>query len=244
MGRYTGRGVALAGMQGLFVSFEGPEGAGKTTQARRLAGDLRTEGHDVVLTREPGGTPLAEAIRGLILREAGTGGAPMSPATEALLFTAARADHVERLIRPALDAGKIVICDRFTGSTLAYQGGGRGLDAGALAAAQHLATGGLRPELTLLLDLPVRDGLARRFADGEGDAPNRLDAESEAFHERVRATYHRLAIADPATWVIVDADQPPVAVASVIGDTVRSVLRNRRTSDWRVRQQAVETGRP
>lgn len=228
-------GAALAGMQGLFISFEGPEGAGKTTQARRLAEDLRSEGHEVVLTREPGGTALAEAIRGLVLREAGSDGVPMSAATEALLFTAARADHVERLIRPALGAGKVVICDRFTGSTLAYQGGGRGLDASALRAAQQLATGGLRPDLTLLLDLPVRDGLARRFADSEGAAPNRLDAESEAFHERVRAAYHRLAVDEPSTWVIVDADRPSVAVASTIGDTVRSVLRNRRTSNRRVR---------
>ncbi|CAA9574783.1 MAG: Thymidylate kinase [uncultured Thermomicrobiales bacterium] len=231
-------------MQGLFVSFEGPEGAGKTTQARRLAEDLRSEGHDVVLTREPGGTPLAEAVRGLVLRHAESGGVPMSAATEALLFTAARADHVDRLIRPALDAGRVVICDRFTGSTLAYQGGGRGLDADALTAAQELATGGLRPDLTLLLDLPVRDGLDRRFGDGEGDTPNRMDAESEAFHERVRATYHRLAAAEGSTWVIVDAGRPPVAVAAAIGDTVRSVLRNRRTSDRRVPHQAVETGRP
>ena len=229
------------GMQGLFVCFEGPEGAGKTTQARRLADELRAAGHEVVLTREPGGTPLAEAIRGLVLSQT-VGGSAMSPATEALLFTAARSDHVERLIRPALAQGKVVICDRFTGSTLAYQGGGRGLDGEALAAAQLLATSGLTPDLTLLLDLPVGDGLARRFADRDGDTPNRLDAESDAFHERVRATYLRLAGADPATWVIVPADQPPVAVASAIGDTVRSVLRERRTTLSHALYEAVDAG--
>ncbi len=228
-------------MRGLFVSFEGPEGAGKTTQARRLADDLRADGHEVVLTREPGGTSLAEAIRDLVLSQAVAGSA-MAPATEALLFTAARSDHVERLIRPALADGKVVICDRFTGSTLAYQGGGRGLDGEALAAAQLLATGGLTPDLTLLLDLPVREGLARRFADQDGDAPNRLDAESDAFHERVRATYLRLADADPATWVIVPADQAPVAVASMIGDTVRSVLREQRTAFPRALHESVDTG--
>lgn len=230
-------------MKGLFVCFEGPEGAGKTTQARRLADDLRAGGHEVVLTREPGGTPLAEAIRALVLSQAMAGGA-MSPATEALLFTAARSDHIERLIRPALAEGKVVICDRFTGSTLAYQGGGRGLDGGALTAAQFLATGGLTPDLTLLLDLPVREGLARRFADRDGDAPNRLDAESDAFHERVRATYLRLAGADPATWVIVRADQSPVAVASMIGDTVRSVLWERRIESSRALHEVVDAGCP
>ena len=231
-------------MQGLFVSFEGPEGAGKTTQTRRLADDLRAGGYDVVLTREPGGTPLAEAIRSLVLSQTAAGGLPMSAATEALLFTAARADHIARLIRPALADGKVVICDRFTGSTLAYQGGGRGLDPAALAAAQILATGGLVPNVTLLLDLPVELGLSRRYADPDGEVPNRLDAESMAFHERVRATYRRLAATDPATWVIVPADRDPVAVASMISDTVRSVLGARRPADRPARHQAVEAGRP
>jgi dTMP kinase len=230
-------------MRGLFVSFEGPEGAGKTTQARRLADNLQAEGYDVVLTREPGGTPLAEAIRGLVLgQQVEANGQPMAPATEALLFTAARADHVERLIRPALAEGKVVICDRFTGSTLAYQGGGRGLDPEALSAAQFLATGGLVPDVTLLLDLSVREGLLRRFADEDGEAPNRLDAESVAFHERASETYRRLAAADPATWVIVPADQGPVAVASLIGDTVRSVLDARQPAVCLARNVVVGTG--
>lgn len=237
-----GRGVTLAGMQGLFVSFEGPEGAGKTTQARWLANDLRASGYDVVLTREPGGTPLAEAIRNLVLSQSEAADQPMSAATEALLFTAARADHVARLIRPALAEGKVVICDRFTGSTLAYQGGGRRLDPEALASAQRLATGGLIPDLTLLLDLSVRAGLLRRFADRDSEAPNRLDAESVGFHERVRETYRRLAAADPATWVIVPADQAPVAVASLIGDTVRSVLAARKPAVRPDRHETVETG--
>lgn len=229
-------------MQGLFVSFEGPEGAGKTTQARRLADSLQAIGYQVVLTREPGGTPLAEAIRDLVLGQTTTGGSVMSAATEALLFTAARSDHVERLIRPALAEGKVVICDRFTGSTMAYQGGGRGVDSEALAAAQLLATDGLTPDLTLLLDLPVREGLARRFADRDGDAPNRLDTETDAFHERVRATYLRLADAGRPSWVIVRADRPPVAVASAINDTVRSVLRERPMSFRRAQDDAVDAG--
>ena len=229
-------------MQGLFVSFEGPEGAGKTTQAHRLAEHLRADGYDVVLTREPGGTPLAESIRELVLSHAGTGDGPMSAATEALLFTAARADHVERLIRPALAEGKVVLCDRFAGSTLAYQGGGRGLDPDALAAAQRLATGDLRPDLTLLLDLPAEQGLRRRFADPGPEVPNRLDEESIGFHERVRASYLRLAAANPATWVIVPADPGPIAVASLIGDTVRSVLGARQPAVRRAQHHVVETG--
>lgn len=216
-------------MPGLFVTFEGPEGAGKSTQARRLADALRADGHVVTLTREPGGTALAEAVRDLVLDHARAGDGPMSAAAEALLFTAARADHVDRLIRPALAVGQIVICDRFVGSTLAYQGGGRGLDEADLLAAQRLATGGLTPDLTLLLDLPAAAGLARRFADRDGDAPNRLDGETIAFHERVRERYRRLAAADPATWVVIAAERDPVAVAGTIGDTVRSLLASRRS---------------
>jgi dTMP kinase len=182
-----------------------------------------------VLTREPGGTPLAEGVRALVLAHGGDageapGGEPMAPETEALLFTAARADHVRRVIRPALAAGRVVVCDRFVGSTLAYQGGGRGVAPDALLAAQALATGGLLPDLTLLLDLPVATGLARRLAAGEADAPNRLDLESVAFHERVRTTYLDLAAADPLSWRVVRADRDPVEVAREITDTVRSVL--------------------
>lgn len=210
---------------GRFLVFEGPEGSGKSSQARRLADDLRAAGHDVVLTREPGGTPLAEALRALVLDPA-EGAAGMSAATESLLFTAARADHVDRVIRPALAAGKIVICDRFVGSTLAYQGGGRGLDLDALRAAQVIATGGLRPDLTLLLDLPAAEGLARRFADRNGDGLNRLDEESTAFHERVRETYLTLAAADPDRWSIVSAGPPPEVVAGHIAELVRSVVQH------------------
>lgn len=214
-------------MPGLFVTFEGPEGAGKSTQARRLAEALRADGHVVTLTREPGGTALAEAVRDLVLDHGRAGDGPMSAAAEALLFTAARADHVDRLIRPALAAGQIVICDRFVGSTLAYQGGGRGLEEADLLAAQRLATGGLTPDLTLLLDLPAAAGLARRFADRDGDAPNRLDGETIAFHDRVRERYHHLAAADPAIWVVIAAEHDPVAVAGAINDTVRSLLAGR-----------------
>lgn len=226
---------------GRFLVFEGLEGSGKSTQARQLADHLRSAGHDVVLTREPGGTPLAEAVRDLVLNPA-AGMDDMSAATEALLFTAARADHVDRVIRPALAAGRLVICDRFVGSTLAYQGGGRGLDLDDLRAAQAVATGGLWPDLTLLLDLPAPEGLARRFADRHGDGPNRLDEESLAFHERVRETYLALAAADPGRWRVVPAGPAPEMVAASIAEQVRSVVQHSRPATTNGASGAREAG--
>jgi dTMP kinase len=190
-------------MTGLFVTFEGGEGSGKSTQLARLAVRLRARGLDPLVTREPGGTPLAEGIRELLLDPARRPG----PMSEALLMEAARADLVAGLLRPALDAGRVVLCDRYDDSTLAYQGGGRGLEPGLLAALNRAATGGLKPGLTLLYDVPTGVGLARR-GSAEGDT-NRLDREPADFHDRVRRRYLELAAAEPARWVVLDATATP-----------------------------------
>jgi dTMP kinase len=191
----------------MFITLEGPEGAGKTTQLRSLADFLRARGHDVVTTREPGGTPIGDQIRG-VLHD--TANVAMSPTAEMLLYAASRAQLVAEVIRPALAAGRVVLCDRYADSTMAYQGYGRSLDRDALAALTTIATGGLWPDLTLLLDVDVERGLARRR--DEGEEMNRLDLEAVAFHQRVRDGYLTLAAAEPARWQIIDADRPPDAV--------------------------------
>lgn len=190
-------------MPGLFVTFEGGEGSGKSTQITRLEARLRSLGLDPLLAREPGGTPLAEAVRGVLLDRAHRPG----PVSEALLMLAARADLVRTTLRPALESGRVVLCDRYGDSTLAYQGGGRGLDAAQLGEWNRTATGGLQPDLTLLFDVPPELGLARR-ANAIGTA-NRIDLESEAFHARVRERYLQLAAAEPERFVVLDASQSP-----------------------------------
>ncbi len=193
-------------MPGLFVTFEGGEGSGKTTVLRRLEARLRARGLDPLVTREPGGTPLAEGVRALLLAEAFAPGA----LAEALLMEAARADLVATLIRPALAAGRVVLCDRYADSTLAYQGGGRGLDGAMLAEWNRVATGGLVPDLTLLFDLPPELGLSRRA--GAAGETNRLDREDLAFHTRVHHAYHALAAAAPARWLTLDARETPEVI--------------------------------
>lgn len=184
----------------MFITFEGPEGSGKTTQARLLAEHLRQKGYAVVLTREPGGTAIGDEIRAVLHNPDHV---EMSPWTEVFLYTASRAQLVAQVIRPALKAGKVVICDRFYDSTLAYQGYGRGLDLAALWRITRLATGGLVPDLTLYLDVPPDEGLARRRLGG-GEW-NRMDQETLAFHRRVRAGYLELAGLEPERWAIIDA---------------------------------------
>jgi dTMP kinase len=215
-------------MPGLFVTFEGGEGSGKSTQIARLAARLRSLGGEPVVTREPGGTALAEGIRELLLQRGGP--PPSDPAadphpnrvSEALLMVAARADLVEKVIRPALAAGRAVLCDRYGDSTLAYQGGGRGLDGTMLAEWNRVATGGLVPDLTLLFDLDPEVGLARRA--GVSGSANRLDRESLEFHRRVRARYLELAAAEPSRWLVVDATLP----AATLEDTVWVAVNARR----------------
>lgn len=197
--------------RGRFFVLEGPEGAGKSTQAERLAAWLRDRGQVVVVTREPGGTRLGEEIRRLLLAP---DGCAILPQSEALLYAAARAQHVGELILPALGRGETVVSDRFVDSSIAYQAGGRRLPLDQVLAVQRLATQGLEPDLRILLDLPVEEGLRRR-REGDGEW-NRIDGERLAFHRRVRAEYRRLAADRPEAWLVVDAAQPVDRVTEAI----------------------------
>jgi dTMP kinase len=207
-----------------FITFEGIEGSGKTTQVALLADALRARGYTVVTTREPGGTRLGEELRGLLLMS----DVPIDPAAEAYLMTAARAQHVRDVIAPALMDGSVVICDRFADSTFAYQGGGRGLPTDVLRRLQELAIGGLIPDQTILLDLPVESGLGRRRGEG---AMNRIDAETVEFHERVAAWFQHEARSGDQRWLVVDATEAPSMVHTAI---LEGVL-HRLESDGEVR---------
>jgi dTMP kinase len=201
--------------RGWFITVEGGEGAGKSTQVRRLARRLEAGGIAVVTTREPGGSPGAEAIRALLV----TGAADRwSPVTETLLVNAARRDHIERVIAPALARGAIVICDRFADSTRAYQGAGGGAPPALIATLEDAVLEGLRPDLTLILDLPAAAGLAR--AAGRGGAEARFEAKGPAFHERLRAAFLAIAEAEPDRCALIDADQAPDAVEAAIWTAV------------------------
>ena len=184
----------------MFITFEGSEGCGKTSQMAALVKFLRAEGHPVLATREPGGTPIGDQIRTVITSLQNTG---MLPRTEILLFQASRAQLVEQIIRPHLDEGEVVICDRFGDSTLAYQGYGYQLDLELLRLMVSFATGGLKPDLTLLLDLDVEMGLQRRAKAG---GMNRLDNYDLEFYRRVRSGYLEMATLEPQRWVVVDAE--------------------------------------
>lgn len=186
----------------MFITFEGPDGSGKTTQIAPLAEYLRQRGLRVLTTREPGGTAISEQVRAILHSMENTA---MHPRSETLLYLAARAQHVEEIIRPALARGEIVLCDRYADSTLAYQGYGHGNDLQTLRQLLHFATGGLWPDLTLLFDLSAEEGLRRRQAGG-GEW-NRLDAYQLGFHQRVCAGYRALAQEDPRRWVVLDAAQ-------------------------------------
>jgi dTMP kinase len=186
---------------GLFITLEGPEGAGKSTNREYLAEHLRAQGLDVVLSREPGGTPLAERIRELLLVPSDEA---MAADTELLLVFAARAQHLAQVIRPALARGAVVLCDRFTDATYAYQGGGRGLSQERIAALEAFVQGELRPDLTLIFDLPVEVGLARASARGRLD---RFEQEGRAFFDAVRHTYLQRAAAEPQRYRVVNAAQ-------------------------------------
>jgi dTMP kinase len=187
----------------MFITLEGPEGSGKTSQIGPLAEFLRQRGLDVLTTREPGGTPIGDQIRTVLHSLDNTA---MHPRTETLLFQSARAQLVEQVIRPQLQRGGIVISDRYADSTLAYQGYGHGLPLEQVRAIINFATGELKPDLTLLLDVDVELGLQRR---SQGGGWNRLDAYTLDFHRRVRQGYHVLAQAEPQRWAIIDAAQAP-----------------------------------
>ncbi len=202
---------------GRFITLEGGEGAGKSTQAARLADTLRAAGVEVVVSREPGGTPGAEAVRALLVEGDAT---RWSAAAEACLVNAARADHVERLIRPALEAGSWVICDRFVDSTLAYQGAGKGLADSVLRNLHHLSAADLWPDLTLILDLPEAEGLARAGARGGAGRFERHDAD---FHARVAQGFRDLASAEPRRCRLIDAAGDADAVAARIWAEVRAM---------------------
>ena len=204
---------------GHFVVFEGPEGAGKSTQIDRLAGVLGRAGREVIVTREPGGTPVGDAIRGVLL---GSGDYAMLPETEAFLLSAARAQHVHDVIQPGLARGAIVLCDRFADSSLAYQGGGHGMSETDLRTLERIATGGTAPDVRILLDLPVEEGLARRLRDAE--RVNRIDRADLAFHRRVRDAYLRLVESRPSDWIVVDASRSPDAVFEDICQAVQLSL--------------------
>jgi len=196
---------------GRFIVFEGPERGGKSLQARLLAETLRAAGHDVVETREPGGTRVGNQIRSVLLEP---GDYTILPETEVLLLAAARAQHVREVIRPALDRGAWVICDRFVDSTYAYQGGGSGLDIDSIKGVQAFATGGLEPDTRILLDVPVTVGLERRYA--EPASVNRIDLAGVAYHQRVRDQYLALAGAAPDAWLVIDAQGSAESVQSAI----------------------------
>ena len=203
----------------MFITFEGIEGSGKTTQIHLLVDWLRKRSSQVLVTREPGGTDIGEQIRTILLNPLNTA---MTPEAEILLFSAARAQIVREVIRPHLDQGWIVICDRFADSTLAYQGYGHGLPLEDLRRITAFATGGLWPDLTIYLDLDVETGLQRKAATPE--EWNRMEAKEVAFHQRVREGYRTLAAAEPHRWLVLDASQPVEVIQERIRERVASLL--------------------
>jgi dTMP kinase len=204
-------------MRGWFITFEGIEGCGKSTQARLLTEALRSRGSAVLLTREPGGPAISERIRALLLDPLH---AEMLPRTELLLYMASRAQHTGEWLRPALERGEIVICDRWVDSSLAYQGGARGLGAGAVRQLARFATQNLVPDHTFLLDLPAEEGL-RRIAV---KAPDRLESESLAFHRRVRRTFLQVAKREPGRFTVIDSRQPLEVVQTEILEITQRFL--------------------
>jgi dTMP kinase len=205
-------------MNGRFITIEGIEGVGKTTNIEFIDSLLKDAGREVVLTREPGGTPIGEDIRGLLLGHKHDG---MSDDTELLLMFAARAEHLDKVILPALAEGKDVLCDRFTDATYAYQGGGRGIAVEHIAVLENWVQAELRPDLTLLLDVPVAVGLARA---GNRSAPDRFEKEKHDFFERVREMYLQRAKAEPQRYRIIDASQPLDDVQSQIRTALQADL--------------------
>lgn len=220
--------------RGIFITFEGGEGAGKSTQIARLAERLRNAGSDVLVTREPGGSPGAEAVRHVLLSGAAE---PFGPAMEAILFAAARSDHVEQVIRPAIARGTIVLCDRFLDSSRVYQGGDARLAPGFMKELERVAINGMMPDLTLILDLEAEQGLARAAARRGDDTPDRYEKETLDIHRARRDAYLAIARAEPERCVVVDAGRDPDSVARDIAAAVDAVLQ-RASMDSRIGEQA------
>lgn len=202
-------------MQGKFITLEGIDGAGKSTHHGWLVEALRARGKTVVATREPGGTPLGEKLRELLLTE------PMHLETEALLMFAARREHIHKVILPALMRGDWVVCDRFSDATFAYQGGGRGLALGKLEILETWVQEGLQPDLTLLFDVPI--GVARGRLDAAGNAPDRFEREKAEFFQRVRQAYLDRAVREPQRISLIDATLPLAEISKLLGDIVSSI---------------------
>lgn len=205
-------------MTGKFITVEGIEGVGKTTNMEYLQQLITAAGRELVVTREPGGTPLGEAIRALLLDPEYKG---MDPDCELQLMFAARAEHLDKVIKPAVEAGQWVLCDRFTDATYAYQGGGRGLDTEKIAVLEQLVQGDFRPDLTLLLDVPVEVGLARA---GNRSAPDRFEQEQVEFFERVRQAYLDMADTHNGRYRVIDASQPLENVQQQLDTVIKTIL--------------------
>lgn len=212
-------------MRGPFITLEGPEGAGKSVQARLLVDYLEEQGWKVLLTREPGGTPLGDTLREVLL---GQNDYAILPESEVLLLAAGRAQHVRERILPALESGMAVVCDRFVDSSLAYQGGGHRVPLADLIPIQRFATGGLEPDLRILLDVPVDVGLRRRHADPA--SVNRIDGAGLEFHERVRSTYLQLANTNPGGWSMLDGQESVASVAAKMHTEVHTRVLSRFTT--------------
>jgi dTMP kinase len=202
-------------MRGRFITFEGIDGAGKSTQHAWLAAHLRSSGHEVVATREPGGTPLGEQLRELLLTE------PMHIETEALLMFAARREHIAQVIEPALARGAWVVCDRFVDASFAYQGGGRGLAWEKIAALRDWTLGNLQPNITFIFDVPV--ATAQERLAKASNQPDRFEQEQTAFFERVRAAYHRIAAENPRRVMLIDANQSPEIINKLLEKSIATI---------------------
>jgi dTMP kinase len=207
--------------RGLFITLEGPDGAGKSSQLGPLAEHVRKLGHECVATREPGSTEIGERVRDVVLQ-----GGMREALTDALLFNAARRQHVQEIIRPALESGAVVICDRYADSSMAYQGYGGGVPLDDVQTINFLATSGLSPDRTVLFDLPVEAGLQRRAVGAASDFTRFESTEQHdvAFHQRVRDGYLEMAAADPARWRVIDAGQPSAEVAEALWQAVRDLI--------------------
>lgn len=201
----------MSAREGTFIAFEGGDGAGKSTQVTRLAASLEAAGREVVLTRQPGGTELGAALRDLVLH-----GGAMTPRAEALVFAADKAQHVEEVVLPSLERGAVVITDRYTDSAIAYQGAGRHLGATEVAELQDWAVAGLRPHLTVVVDIDPAEGRRRRGAEHD-----RMESEADPFHDRVRGHFLALAEAAPERYLVVDGATEPEEIARLVWDRVR-----------------------